>query len=62
MRTKRAMLKTALRWLSCVGIISINLAFAVPATADWEDDLCFTGGQWELCCTTCLFFCECELT
>lgn len=43
--------------------VAVNLAIAAPVDAvRYDNDVCQNGqGGWEACCTTCWFFCHCDL-
>jgi hypothetical protein len=49
-------------WLLVLAVVA-NLAIAAaPVDAvRYKNDICTNGqGEWEACCTTCWFFCDCD--
>lgn len=50
-------------WFLVVAVV-VNLAIAAPIGAvNWDNDVCRTedGEAFEECCTTCWFFCTCDI-
>lgn len=52
----------ARHWLLVVAVL-VNIAIASPLGAiRWNNDVCGTpDGGLKACCTTCLFFCSCDI-
>jgi hypothetical protein len=58
-RTVRTTLRIARdNWLIILAVL-INIAFAGPVAADWNNDICYVNNRAVPCCTDCSFFCSC---
>jgi hypothetical protein len=47
-------------WIVVLAIL-VNLGLASPAAAGWDNDVCYQGGKAVPCCSSCSFFCTCDI-